>query len=341
MREESQNKIRELEAIVGAGVDRYNERGDLERGFIDSTVVPKLKEVAGDICRDIEKSHTIGEIEDQDKSIVIHYTSISVLFSMLQDAANGQKASLRLYDSVHFNDPKEGYHLVNALSGHHDWVEKGLGHSSHAYIASFIRSSTTEGEEERDNLVFWRTYGQEGEGCSLKLKVENSRLQNVSYGTEDLMVAVEVLLPVLSALEPLVDASQDEDYKETIKTILAVAFCESLEGIQFLYKDEAYSYENECRVIMRKSSVSESSICYELKSDSPVTIRHYCEHDALSVWEIFGSDSTITIGPCVRNYHELEGVLRIMTRRINQRMKQRMKLLGPNIQPSRIEYQRF
>ena len=280
----------------------------------------------GDICRKISQRHMIDQGEEGETVFVIHYTSIGTLFSMLQSAANGQNASLRLYDSVHFNDPDEGYYFLKYLLTGHDWVKVDRGYSSHAYIVSFVEPSTDSGKNMCDDLVFWRTYGREGEGCSLMVSVPKSQLRKVSYDAEEAKSAAQALLPVLDTLKPLAEVNQEN--RET----LAKAFWESLEGIQFLYKSEAYDYENEFRFIICESEVDEDNICFEYKDDSPVTIRHYCEHGDLRIEKTLISHSKITIGPCVLNYDDLSRVLEILTRRAN--------LYGPEISRSKISYRK-
>ena len=326
---EYQDRMVELQDSIEAGM-HFAKQDKLEPGYVADIIVPKLKEAVIDKCRDIERHHLLDGAEEQEKRLVIHYTSIGTLFSMLQGAVNGQTASLRMYDSVHFNDPEEGKHLISVLAEHHTWLKKGREHSSHAYIASFIN----DGREMCDDLTSWRSYGRDGEGCSLLLSVWNSRLRKVIYGVDEAECAVQALLPVLDELKPLANVSHD--FGET----LAKAFRESLEGIQYLYKSEAYRNENECRFIMHQSEVSESRICVEFRDGSPLTVRHYCEHDDLRIWEIFGSGSLITIGPCVPNYDDLNRVLNILIERTNQKISQRTKLLRPEICPSQISYRR-
>ena len=321
--------MRELQAFVEAGV-RFAENDEFELKhvleYVAGIVVPQLKKVVRSTCRDINQHHKLQAAKKEEPEFV-HYTSVGSLFSMLQCAANNQNPTLRLYDSVHFNDPEEGYWLVRYLARNHDWMDKGRGFSSHAYIASFVAPPTDDGKDMSDDLVFWRTYGREGEGCSLQVRVPNSRLRKVFYGEEEAKFAEQRLVPILELIEPLVNARQE------LSVTLARAFCESLEGIQYLYKNEAYRYENEYRFIIYKSEISEDSICFEYKADSPLTIRHYYEHEELRIRDMLPSGSKITIGPCVPNYDDLSRILEIL--------KRKAKLLGPTICPSQIPYRRL
>lgn len=327
--EETQNNLRDLQTFVEEGVlsarDNKIELNDLLK-YVIGIVVPQLKKVMKPICHDIDQHHKLDITDDQEPNFV-HYTSIGTLLSMLECAAKKQVSSLRLYDSVHLNDPGEGSWLVSYLAQKHGWVAQSFGYSSHAYITSFVAPSPDCGKAMRDELMFWQVYGREGEGCSLSVSVPNSGIRKVVYGACDAEFAVETLLPILDILEPIANASQE------VSKALARAFRESLEGIQYLYKGEAYRHENECRFIMHKSETCESNICFEQMEDSPLNIRHYCENEDLRIEKLLISGSKITIGPCVPNQEDLRQVLEIL--------KKRAELLGPTICLSQIPYRKF
>ena len=320
--------MRELQAYVEAGVHFAKDDGREQESvlkYVAGIVEPQLEKEVKERCRDIDRLHQ-RDIAEYQLPNFVHYTSIGTLFSMLQSAAYKLKPSLRLYDSVHFNDPEEGDYLVNYLAGDkHNWLKRGRGYSSHAYIASFVAPNTND-KVMNDELIFWRTYGQEGKGCSLTVDVPKSRLRNVFYGTNEAEFAVELLQPIVNLLEPLASTNKD------IGNSLAKTFRESLEGIQYLYKNEAYSYENECRVIMCQPEIDESRICFEYKENAPSTIRHYYEHRELRIREMLPSGSQITIGPCVPNYDDLSRVLEIL--------KRKAEMPGPSICQSKIQYQK-
>lgn len=333
------DKIRDLEAIVGAGVERYTKEGSLEPEYVKFTVVRKIKEVSGDICRNIKRRryHTLDGAEGKDRILVNHYTSVSALFSMLHSAADGQNASLRLYDSVHLNDPAEGQILVKYFEQQHDWIKLEPSHPSFAYIASFVGPCTDRINHSGDkNLVFWLIYGRECEGCSLKLNLPKSQLRRVSYSADEACRTGKALLPVLDSIKPLADVSND------IRVILAKGFFESLEGIQYLYKSDAYRFENECRFLVGDSNVSQEGIHYEVSDKSPVIVRHYWEHKDLGIGNIFGSGSSITIGSRVPDFDDLERAFNNLIDRINSRLKENKEpQIRPRICPSKIQYRKI
>ena len=172
--------LEKLKIAVTGGRELLDKSRALPEEYATEIVGPLLSNALEDVCLQIEDRHKISEAESEQKNRVIHYTSICALVSILQDASEGDKqSSLRLYDSVHFNDPDEGNYLSGNLLEKHVWL--GKTDVRHAYISSFITPDSEEDVPEHDNLVYWRTYGREGAGCSLSLTVPHSRLQKVLY----------------------------------------------------------------------------------------------------------------------------------------------------------------
>ena len=121
-------KIEELRASVEAGRHRFDKDGDLDLGYVDSVVVPKLEEVLKGVCREVEEKHKISDWrplaieEDKNRSddkriFITHYTGIEKIVSMIQGAGDKERPSLwRLYDSARLNDPEEGNYFVRHMS---------------------------------------------------------------------------------------------------------------------------------------------------------------------------------------------------------------------------------
>ncbi len=247
---------------------------------------------------------------------------------MLQDAATSdKKSSLRLYDSLHLNDPDEGNYFFSNfdLPEKYKWI--GERDMSHAYIASFIIPNSEK--DMNDNLVFWREYGDEGEGCSLSLPIPRSRLQKVLYGTEGLERTCEELGSVLNFLDPLLEIDNS-----SIQEILAATVWESLERIRYLHKDEAYKYEKECRFVVAESNIDKDKVHFEDQDPqkSPAHVRHYYELEELRIQSLLSTGSIITLGPCVSHPDNVEYYLKILL--------QRAYLGGQKFKTSRIPYRK-
>ena len=340
--EESKEALEKLKVAVNGGREFLEQSGTLPLEYVADSVCSVLRDVLKDLCLLIEERHKVGHSE-KDK-LVIHYTSFATLVSILHAFKSDENSSLRLYDSVHLNDPDEGKYLSRNLSlpKKYDWLreydlleeKEGIleeKEGTHAYITSFIIPNSKK--DMSNNLVFWRTYGDEGKGCSLSLPVPRSRLQKVLYGAKEVKRTVKVLSPALQALYPLVKACK-ERLRKDVSEKLAEIFWKALERFRYLYKSEAYEYEDECRFVIAESDIPDKNkICFEYqdRSSSPVRIRHYYEPEELGIKKLLVTDSLITLGPCVRPHPDnvryyLETLLR------------RATLEGPEVRISKIPY---
>lgn len=345
--DESNPNLHNLRTAVSAGRNWYETHGSLSPEYVEGIINPFLKMVVSEIANEIESQHTLDT-----SGFVVHYTSISALVSMLQAQIDmetrkqtfdnlkntneelkelqiGRGGSLRLYDSAHSNDPAEGNYIFQELirSGKHDWLSQSV--ATHAYIASFIIPEY-DPDKASDNLVFWRTYGREGEGCSLKLKVSTPKLRKVIYGGSELENTKDQLSIVLSILKPLGSIGNED-----INQILSQAIFESLGRIAYLYKSQAYRYERECRFVILPDEIdTETDVSFDYRADgnSSGRLRHYCEDETLGIETILSSGSSITIGPCVEYREDLLQTIGTLRRKA--------RLFGPVVKPSEIVYRK-
>ena len=183
-----------------------------------------------------------------------------------------------------------------------------------------------------NNLVFWRTYGREGEGCSLKLHIPRDRLRKVLYGADEVKRAGKLLRPVLDALYPLVNIRK-RSHKKEVREELAEVIWRYLEKIRYLYKSEAYEYERECRFVIPELDADKDKIRFEYKeqNNSP-DVRHYYEHENLKVENILTTDSLITIGPRVSHPYNMSYYIKSLLTKAG--------LVGPKIKLSKIPYRK-
>ncbi|MYE15835.1 MAG: hypothetical protein F4Y07_05075 [Gemmatimonadetes bacterium] len=194
----------------------------------------------------------------------------------------------------------EGKRFVEALQRKHAWLGEAR---SHAYIASFVLSD--DGRDRSDKLTFWRTYGSDGKGCSVTLKRMPTPVYRVRYGEgafEDAHCRID---PVLAALEPVLEMLNDDSQEARwLRHSLVTTIWRALGGIPYLYKDDAYTDEHECRVVVPAHTLSredQRNIVIEPYPTKPNgKWRHYYKDDALAAEKIFDSDCTIVLGPAVR-----------------------------------------
>ena len=292
--------------------------------------VPKLKDAVGDVGKKVSAVHSLGS--DKSQIPMVHYTSLAVVMSMLENSANDRSSAFRLYDSVHLNDPDEGRYLFRSLPSAHSWLEATR---DQAYIASFIRPRDKEDPgRAADNLSFWRTYGNEGTGCSLSLMIPSTQVRKVLYGRLSAEATWDRFSPVLEQVDRLIEGADKAGLKTArMKEELARSVSEALASIRYLYKSDAYAYERECRVV--QSDQDEDQLRFECKTPPgrPAYIRRYCEPEDLSLHDLLPSGTSIFIGPRVPNQESVRYCLRVLL--------SRAKIPGPDVRFSEISYQAF
>ena len=343
---EKSEKLLELEKSIKDELDRIACEEDVENllEYTELFVNEKLEEILKELLPQIEKLHEFEppRLTMADKMFfsrdrrkrktkssklhkrftAIHYTSTNTLISMFQNAVGKKEDYLRMYDSVHLNDPDEGNYIVRDLQRSYQWLENKK--ESHAYIASFIAPERVMSND----LKFWRMYGEEGEGCSLALRVPSERLKKVLYGTEVSKIAC-VLHPILDVLDNL--AKKDKD----IGAMLSGIIWKFLERFRYLYKSEAYKHEKEYRIVLPESEVgNKDKIHFEpVEGESaPSRVRHYYQDKDLEIKNLFDNDSLITLGPSIPNPYNMKYYLDALMRKA--------KLQGPEIRISKTPYRK-
>ena len=301
-------------------------------------VIPFLKKAISEKFKSLKESYRVCH-ENNEAPTVVHYTSVDTVIKMFRDYSDNEASYLRLYDTFHFNDPDEGRYLKLAkcevLS---DLMKKT---SPCAYATSFVVPRDAKRiESVRDNLVFWRTYGREGTGCSLAIKIPAHRLYQVRYG--ETKTAVEAVASIehkiLDALSPMMDLDEsgpkEQDIPALLREATAVAMREEAEAVLYLHKSKAYNYENEARVVKTVRSIKEErkrDIVFEYESSKNKT-RHYYEDDDLSVENLLVTGSIITLGPCVSFKENMAYYL--------EHLKEKSGLVGPEVRQSEVSYRR-
>ena len=251
---------------------------------------------------------------------VVHYTSIPKFLSMIEERR------MRLYDSDHTNDPKEGIYFESGIdmTGDLDW--RLSDDIMPAYIACFVISRPNE--RDYDNLVYWRTYGHDGAGCSIEFFAEGCGLNQVLYGSEELTATYGILETLFEQLKPVV-----EPYSAP-GLLVNKAIKDALSTIRYLYKSEPYEYEKECRKIVPRREVNLDDIRFHYPTDNtyPPRVRHYCYSDDLVLKEILNkTGTTLTLGPAVYSAET--------TKRSIRTALDSLGIMGVDVRCSKIDYQ--
>lgn len=334
------NPLENLRVRVRALLDRFDLNQNENNLFagVDAIVLPALSDVVSDEFMPLKERHLVGGGDDG-KALVVHYTKVDTVIKMFRDYIEKERSYLRLYDTFHLNDPDEGKYLISRLDPTAHEKLKALieANAPCAYVSSFIipdDSQQSKGVGARDNLVFWRTYGSEGMGCSIMVEAPAARLYKVKYGIDDVRRAADdiegIRAGIMEAIKPIMDVASDENKKVLMKALSSTLSAE-LEDILYLYKSMAYSYENEARIIRTKGSIKavDDEICFEDNSGIQ-KIRHYYNDESLSASNLLTTDSVITLGPCVPDKENIAYYL--------EHLKEKSGLVGPKICQSKVSY---
>lgn len=286
--------------------------------YVRYSIKPAFLDAVNDVTDTLPSSQ---HVDPTVTKAVVHYTSLQALFTMLDGGVEPPKLSggrystdqqfLRLYDSANLNDPSEGvYFMKRVLTNTSNPLK------TPAYIASFItprETGTDPIKEARNNLVFWRHYGDDGRGCSITIPADRFtshqyelKLRTVIYGSTKANAAASQLRLPIAMLE------MTEDLDTEIRREVAVAIRDGLGEIPYLYKSSAYMYERECRIVAMESNFEgHGGLChdFEKRSSKSGRIRIYGRHPLLNLTNILSTGTVITLGPDVPNIEYVEYAL--------------------------------
>ena len=249
-----------------------------------------------------------------------HYTKFAALDSVLK---GGESNHLRLYNVAYFNDPLEGAAFPSALGGDMcEWIYGRKGKIPHEITVEGKKFSVYACAFSAldDHLPLWIAYGNNGDGYNitatiprhLKADEESGAMQDMHRSfslakdetatekTKDALIRVykvqygkeaeDTAQRLALRLENLKSILEETD-KEVTKTVKAVAKW-ILADLRYLYKDEAFEWEEEYRIIRVAEFGGE-----KIKEDDDRTPpRFYLETPPFLFAE---SGGKVTVGPRV------------------------------------------
>jgi len=274
----------------------------------------------------------------------------------------GSEKYLRMYSTIGFNDPGEGRFFMDLAKEHSSPLEALLPEGGvdvdPAYIASFIRvdpsdSGSPHDMDPADHLMFWRSYGRDGTGCSLTLffDAKEGEIHNVIYGEKD---TIENIKAIEEGLQPLIDVADAEfdatvarhafradELSDDMQRAMPSEFLKSqihirLKWLRYLYKSAPFQYENECRYIATPDIVDERGMAIRFDYSGPSgkeVVKKYVEHPSLKLTgNIFRTGSVITLGPLVPNRQHAKEYL--------EQLLKKAGFLGCQVHCSKIDYRK-
>ena len=302
---------------------------------LDQVINPMVDKIVRAQFSQIEGCHDLSTSKESHQEI-IHYTSLDTLFAVLRALDNGDDSYFRMYDSFHLNDPEEGQYLARFIDGPDDFHWLREQNSPHAYVASFVIPNQQGNQDSRDedNLKYWLAYGRRGQGCSIRFPVKNNRFRRVLYGEDDAKRTIEKLdlCSIWNLLQSLIGSS-DLKFGEAAQHMLADTIGKHFAALRYLYKDKAYSYEQECRLVKSALDVTEGEVHFEQAGQMPLahSIRHYYQDPDLKSDSILVTGSIITLGPLVPRPRNVGYYIETLLGKVGLR--------GPRVEVSKIPYQ--
>ena len=305
--------IQHLERVIRNSGDYFQSGSARAIDYVKYAIGSALRAAVNEATTDLLPTHDVDTTQITD---VVHYTSLQALFAMLYGSIEPADPSipaqanrtvtdhkfLRLYDSANLNDPSEGAYFLKRLTEAYDVVRVP------AYIASFVtpnEAAENPVRDTRDNLVFWRHYGQDGRGCSISIPANRFApdrseltLRTVVYGSIDASEHADRLRPIVRLLNPIISENASLDLRRQV----AATILESLGEIPYLYKSSAYMYEKECRIVALESafdSYGKIRFDFDQRPGRSGRLRMYGQHPLLSLTNILSTGSVITLGPAV------------------------------------------
>ena len=174
-------------------------------------------------------------------SRIYHYTSLQTL----EKLSGG--SPIRLSNTLNLNDPSEGKLLPKYLDEiNYDLAAAGISEDFSLPITDYFVISFCS--DSNDSLPMWQQYAGGGTGCRIGFKVDqfaNYTLCRVAY---DKHIVKEFMDDIVRFRNGFLNADRE------ILDLLDAAIMEQLMQVAFLFKDGAYKYENEVRLLYKKSS---------------------------------------------------------------------------------------
>ena len=300
--------------------------------FYESGAEKSAAAIFGEILHDfLQTLYPIAPAGKPEPLFLVHYTSLDTLFSMLD---RDKPDYLRLYDTIHSNDPTEGVffrdHLKNTFPSVHAKLPPFIldPHPGYAYISSFVRAYK---EAERDKLVYWLAYGGNGYGCSIAIPYSGFSpelpILPIQYGKSRVRRTADKLIAFFHSFPPSIQQYFDPSMMPEASPSLFNVFS----SIPYFHKPRSYAYEAECRLFLSPlDRLCDPKYQPRYGSGGRPSVRHYVEHDPLQLGGVLFTGTKITLGPSIP---EPENVQRAIYALLHHH-----RLMGPDVVCSRIPY---
>lgn len=180
------------------------------------------------------------------KEKIVHYTKAGTVQHLLK---KDHTAKLRLNNAVYMNDPEEGQILKKVLLGQNNELENLLKDED---VKNYTYLTCFSPYDKRDELPMWVHYGDGGKGVGLVFhnsffdKTDLYEVQYVDVKNPDIEKLNKNIREKITAILNILkkDKIKNTDNKE-VKNYVNII----LNYVSYLFKDKAYEYESEVRIL--------------------------------------------------------------------------------------------
>ena len=241
----------------------------------------------------IEPSEVEGEVAGEQ---FVHYTKAGTLQYLLK---KDHSAKLRLNNAVYMNDPEEGQVLKKVLCqlDQNNELENLLKDTED--IKNYTYLTCFSPYDKRDELPMWIHYGDGGKGVGLVFhdsffkgtdlyKVQYIDVKNFDIRKLDRKVRKKIRIILNLLRKDEVKNNTNKEFKDYVNIILNY--------VSYLFKDKAYEYENEVRILNYRDYDSEDIKTDDVGRDIPRLYIEYkqCITDKNCVEVIVGPKANYT-----------------------------------------------
>lgn len=223
-------------------------------------------------CYDLMDEIKINPSDMKEEKFV-HYTKASTLQFLLQ---KDHTAKLRQNNAVYMNDPEEGQILKKVLLGQNNELEnlfKDEDVKNYTYLTCFSPY------DKRDELPMWVHYGDGGKGVGLvfnKSFFDEADLYKVQYIDVKNFDINKLDQNIRDKITAILNLLQEDEIKNNTRTEFKDYVNIILNYVSYLFKDKAYEYENEVRILNYKDYNSQDIKTAVYESGIP---RLFIEYD--------------------------------------------------------------
>ena len=204
---------------------------------------------------------------------IVHYTKASTLRYLLK---KDHTAKLRQNNAVYMNDPEEGQILKKVLLGQNNELEnlfKDEDVKNYTYLTCFSPY------DKRDELPMWIHYGDGGKGVGLvfnKSFFDEADLYKVQYIDVKNFDINKLDQNIWDKITAILNILKKDEIKNNTRTEFKIYVNIILNYVSYLFKDKAYEYESEVRILNYKDYNSQDIKTAVYESGIP---RLFIEYD--------------------------------------------------------------